>query len=122
MSSDLFALNATTLKHLDCGKAAVALNLAITKAVKDCIDRPSDDRERKVTLSLAIKPVKEVVDNVISCEGASGAYKVQCAIPPWESQKLDFGVRENGMLVFSEHSPHNHRQVSFLDGSEEEEA
>jgi len=104
----LLNLNAETLKHLDRGIASAAL------------DRPGDDRPRKITLQLCIKPVTETMNNTLSCEGAKGEYKVALSIPDWQSQTLDFGVRQNGMLIFSEESPANHRQRTILDEEEAE--
>ena len=111
LTQELFQLTASTLAKLDRGAAAAALDKAIETAVRDCLDRPSDERARKITLTLELVPVKDVIDNVISCEGAKGVYKVRYRQPDWESKELDFGVRENGMLVFSELSPDNHRQA-----------
>lgn len=114
MDQELFALGTSTLAKLDRGAAAVALDKALERAVADCLDRPADERARKVTLTLEVKPVKEVHENTISCEGARGTYKVRYRQPDWESQELDFGVRQTragGMLVFSELSPANHRQT-----------
>ena len=116
----MFALGADTLQHLDRGVAAAALDKAIRAAVRDCIDRPGDERQRKITLSLALVPVREVIANVISCEGAKGTYLVRVRIPDYESQPLDFGVRENGLLIFSENSPGNHRQTNLFSDSETE--
>ena len=89
----LFRLGADTLANLDRGRAAAALNAALQQAVKDCINRPGDDRARKVTMVLEIKPVSETINNEISCEGAQGKYGVRLRVPDWESNTLDFGVR-----------------------------
>jgi len=117
----LFQLTAGSLKHLDRGAAGVSLDHAIARAVKDCIDRPGDDRARKITLQIEIKPVTETINNVITCEGAKGVYKVRLRTPDWESNELDFGVRENGMLIFSEDSPANHRQAQLFTDEEGDE-
>jgi len=115
LANDLFALTASTLAKLDRGAAAAALDRAISQAVRDCLDRPTDDRPRKITMTLEITPVNEVIDNVVSCEGAKGLYKVRMRQPDWESKTLDFGVRQNGMLVFAEMSPDNHKQPLLFD-------
>jgi hypothetical protein len=121
MSNELFQLTASTLAKLDRGAAAKALDTAIAAAVHDCLDRPTDERARKITLTLELAPIKEVIGNVISCEGASGKFKVRYRQPDWESLKLDFGVRENGMLVFAEMSPANHQQPTLFDREEEDD-
>ena len=116
----IFRLSADTLSKLDHGRAAAALNTAIQKAVRDCLERPGDDRARTVTLQMTVKPISEVIQNEISCEGATGQYKVKVAVPDWESQKLGFGVKQNGDLVFSENSPANHLQTTIFDEEESE--
>lgn len=110
----IYALTADTIKHLDRGALAAAIDHAITQAVKDCLDRPADERKRTVSLAIDLTPVSETHGQVISCEGATGAYKVKLKIPDWESNKLDFGVKANGHLVFSSNSPKNHAQTTFL--------
>ena len=115
----IFRLSADTLSKLDHGRAAAALNTAITKAVKDCLERPGDDRARTVTLQMTVKPVSEVIQNEITCEGATGRNKVKLSVPDWESQKLGFGVKQNGDLVFSENSPANHLQTTIFDQESE---
>lgn len=121
---ELFQLTASTLAKLDRGAAAAALDQAIEAAVRDCLDRPADERVRKVTLSLEIRPIKEIHGSTVSCEGARGTYKARYRQPDWESRELDFGVRKTkagGMLVFSEMSPANHRQAMLpLEGEGEE--
>lgn len=120
-NQELFALNAASLKYLDRGAAAEVLKLALERAVRDCIDRPSDERARTVTMTFAIVPVKEVIDNVITCEGAHLAYKVRAKNPDYESRTIDCGVRENGMLVFNANCPTDHKQSTFLDTDEGED-
>jgi hypothetical protein len=116
----IFTLRTDTLRNLDRGRAAIALNAAIDQAVKDCLNRPGDDRARKVTMVLEIKPVSEVIQNEITCEGATGKYCVRVRVPDWESNTLDFGVKQNGTLVFSENSPANHCQTTIFDDEEGE--
>ena len=82
---------------------------------------PAAFRSRTVTLQMTVKPVSEVIQNEITCEGATGQYKVKLSVPDWESQKLGFGVKQNGDLVFSENSPANHLQATFFDEESEVE-
>jgi hypothetical protein len=117
----LMQLTLENLHNLDMGAAAAAFKVALERAVRDCIARPSDDRARKVTFEFALKPVKDINDNVITCEGAKGSFKVRAKIPDWETRECDFGVKTNGMLYFSEESPQNHRQQSFHDQEKAEE-
>jgi len=116
----LKVLNLDTLKDLDLGRVGVGFGRLLEQAVRDCLDRPSDKRARKLTLQLAIKPKAEIVGNSISCEGASGVAQLKLKLPDYETQEVDFGVRENGRLVFSEDSPTNHRQATLGFGEEDD--
>jgi len=120
MAEDLHALEASTIVHLDRGLPAAALDRAIRQAVRDCLDRPGDKRARKVTLQLTIAPICQTDENVLTCEGATGAAQIRVKLPDYESQALDFGVRQGGQLVFSEYSPKNHRQGSLFEPGDQE--
>lgn len=109
-------LNLETLKSLDLGSVDAAFRRCLERAVRDCLDRPDDERARKVTLQLNLVPVKQIIQNVISCEGARGTVQFRCRVPDYETRTLDFGVRENGSLYFSEECPDNHRQSSLFTG------
>ena len=113
-------LTLQTLQDLDFGKASMGFQRLLTQAVLDCINRPADDRIRKITMQLNLKPVAETVGNTISCEGAKGVFQMRLHIPDMETPEVDFGVRENGMLVFNEDSPREHRQGTFLPEEEEQ--
>lgn len=112
-TQQLQKLTAATLKSLDKGKLAVTLEKALQRAVSDCIDRPGDDRARKVHLQFDLTPVVEVDENVVYCEGVKAKYQLRTKVPDWESRVLDFGVQRDGSLVFNEESPDNHRQTAI---------
>lgn len=115
MAEDLLMLSGNTLADLDHGRAGEAIDRALAQAVRDCFDRPTDERARKVTVQIDITPIADIHGDAVSCEGANGVYKVRLRQPDWESGKLNFGVRKGGrhgaMLVFSPDSPQNHRQT-----------
>jgi hypothetical protein len=113
---ELYKLHAASLAHLDRGTLAVALEQALQQAARDCIDRPTDDRARTVTVTISLKPKPEYDEETRSVEivGAEGQYKVRCAVPDRESKPLDFGLTSDGSLIFNENVPDNHRQRSFF--------
>ena len=111
-------LSADTLGLLDRGKCKATLEAALQRTVQDCIDRPSDDRKRKVTLQFDLAPVCEVDDKIVYCDGVKATYQVKATMPNWESRPLDFGVQRDGSLVFNEESPDNHRQMTLPNGEE----
>ena len=119
--TSLRKLSAETLKSLDRGKLSATLEKAIQRAVQDCIDRPSDDRVRKVTLQFDLTPVVDMDDNIVCCDGVKAKYQVRSKVPDWESKELDFGVQRDGSLIFNEDAPENHRQTTMDYGGSKEE-
>lgn len=114
----LLALGADTLSRLDRGRVGLAIDAFVKQAVADCMDRPGDDRSRKILIEVELKPVAETNGETISCEGAKCIVKVRLKLPDRESAVMDFGVRRGGHAVFSENSPSDHRQTTFFDGEE----
>ena len=127
MNQELHRLQAASLAKLDRGTLAIALEQALQQAACDCIDRPTDDRVRKVVLTISVKPKAHWDEDKKSVEvtGAEGQYKVKCALPDRESKPLDFGLQPDGTMIFNENAPEDHRQASIFPaaggGQEEEE-
>ena len=112
-------LTIKTLPNVDFGKAALAFQRHLERAVQDCDDRPGVKKARKVSIQLSITPVPEVDGNTINCYAAKGVLTVTSKIPNHETQEIDFGVRANGDLVFNPESPGNHRQATMFVDDEE---
>jgi len=108
-------LTLETIKDLDSGIAMETFSIAVQRAVKDCLDRPGDKRARKVMLSLNITPKAVVTNNTIDCEGARGIFQCKVKIPDWETREVDFGVQQDGNLIFNPDSPTDHRQMTLID-------
>lgn len=115
----LLPVRADTLGLLDRGRVGKAIEQFVKQATEDCMDRPGDDRARKILLEIEVKPVSEIHGESISCEGAKGVAKVRLKLPDRESATLDFGVRKGVGLVFSENSPSDHRQATLFDEESE---
>ena len=116
---ELLELTAETLARLDKGKYAATLEAALKRAVQDCIDRPTDDRNRKVVVQFDLAPITDIDEQIVTCEGVKAKYQVKVTNPNWESKTLDFGVRRNGTLVFNADVPDNHLQMTFSDREDE---
>ena len=117
----LKVLTLDTIKDLDLGRVGVGFSRLLEQAVRDCLDRPGDERARKLILQSALKPKAEIVGQTVSCEGAAGVAQLRLKLPDYESQEVDFGVKQNGRLVFNEESPRDHRQATLF-GAEDEDA
>jgi len=118
---ELYKLQAASLANLDRGTLAVAMEQALQTAARDCIDRPTDDRARTVTIAISLKPKSDFDEDTrsVNITGAEGQYKVKCAVPDRESKPLDFGLQTDGTLIFNGNVPDNHRQRSLLPKEED---
>jgi hypothetical protein len=114
----LFFLDLATLKDLDNGKAAIAFRRAVEDCTKDCQDRPTEERARKITLELSLTPVAaedaEFEGTFRAC-GVTGEFKIKSAIPNRQTRPYSFGLDAQGRLFFSQESPTNVNQTTFED-------
>ena len=107
-----------TLQTLDNGKPAIAFRRAVEDASNDMIDRPKEDRPRKVILELSLTPIAQEDPNVngkfIAC-GSTAEITIKSNIPNRRTRPYNFGLDRNGRLFFSEESPTNVNQTTFED-------
>jgi len=116
--SSLFFLELSTLEKLDNGKAAIAFRRAVEDCVRDCADRPTEKRARKVTFELIMTPVPvedAQFEGTFRADGVTGEFKIKSAIPNRQTRPYSFGLDRNGRLYFSETSPTNVNQSTFDD-------
>ena len=111
-------LKLETLAELAHGKVGVAFDREVKTLGKDCIDRPSDDRARTVTLTVTLKPTAIADGQSVTCEGVKAVAKVRSKKPDYETQEIDLGIRENGSMVFSPTCPENRRQQELFEPDE----
>lgn len=101
-----------TLKDLDGGKAALAFEQHVRRAANDCLDRPGDQTARKITLEIKLSPV---LNADLTCDEVKAQIEASSAVPKHRTKEYSFGIRANGMLVFSQDSPDNVNQTTMLD-------
>lgn len=104
-----------SLKDLDGGKAAAAFETHVKRAAIDCLDRPADNKPRKVTLEVAITPVLEPGGD---CTEVEVQIYAKSTVPPHRTKPYSFGLRRNGVLVFNPDSTDNIDQSTLLPGEE----
>jgi hypothetical protein len=116
MSLVFFELS--SLKELDGGKAAIAFRRAVEDGVKDCQDRPTDDRPRKVFLELQLVPIAEEdpqFENTYRAGLITGQFRIKTTLPHRQTKPYSFGLDGQGRLYFSSESPLNVRQSTIDD-------
>lgn len=111
-------LTLKTLPELGDGIVATAWELAVKRAAADCMDRPGDERPRKVILECVLLPV---VGESAECESTSVQFQVKDTVPTRRSKVYDFQVRRGGLLLFNDLSPDNahQRTIDQTEGDEE---
>lgn len=112
----LHLLTLESLRSLDMGKAAEAFNVHLRRAAIDCLDRPGDDKARKVVLEVELKPDPEPDG---SCDRVHLQIKASSAVPKHQTRVYSAGLRANGALVFNEDALDNVDQQTFLPSDEE---
>ena len=114
----LLYLDLNTLKDLDGGKPAIAFRRAVEDCVKDCSDRPTEKRPRKVTFELVMTPVPAddpEFEGTFRSDGVTGEFKIKSNIPNRQTRPYSFGLDRQGKLFFSTESPTNVNQTTFDD-------
>lgn len=124
MQINLVELDLNTLHQLQDGAIFEQVQKLIKQAVADCENRPGEERARKVTLQLELKPVTEYeeIDDTHTRKVLSGlklSLQMDVKCPTRKTIEFDCGVGEGHALLFNPDSPHNHRQAALpltLDG------
>lgn len=110
-------VNLDTLKELDGGKAWHAFQQHIRRAAIDCLDRPGDDKARKVVLEIELSPVLDAQS--LECSEVTAKIQASSTVPKHRTKKYSFGLRRNGSLVFNVDAPDNVNQTTFLEDGED---
>lgn len=100
--SQMLQFNLDNLSELDGGKAALAFEQHVRRAAIDCMDRPGDNKPRKVTLEVSLTPVMQPNGDCVEVEAQIQA---RSTVPPHKTKAYSFGLRKNGVIVFNPDSP-----------------
>jgi len=118
MSQNLIFFSLESLVHLDGGKAAIAFRRAVEDCVRDCQDRPLDEKPRKITLELALEPIADEdpeFENSYRAAGVDAVFKIKTTLPQRQTKPYSFGIDSQGRMFFSKASPDNVNQTTFED-------
>ena len=112
---ELYELSGENIPELDQGRLAAAFDQILEIIGKDCIDRPTDARARKLTLTFSVVPKTEYDDETRSVQitGTEVDYEMGCKLPSKASKKLGLGIQSNGKMIFNVNSPEDHRVQSL---------
>ena len=105
------SLSLATLKDFDAGKAAIAWQKALERAVRDCLDRAADPTARKVTLTASIKPILEQDGDVLD---ADVDFAIAVKLPAWTTKPRPTAIdSKGGRLLFNDLAPDNPHQMTI---------
>ena len=85
MPDDKQTLSLATLHQLDDGMVGRVVDAELQKVLRDCEDRPSLDKVRKVTIQLEITPLQD--DRSYSLRGIDTQVQVKAFVPPTGTRK-----------------------------------
>ena len=100
-------LGLSTLKELDMGKITAAFDHELKHVVKDCIDRPGDNRDRVVELQMRVVPD---CDGSGIAETVTAEFSIKSKVPPRQSKKYQLQASANGVVTVNPESPENVHQ------------
>lgn len=118
MEINLVELDLASLQQLQGGAVFQQVQKLIATAVADCEARPGEDRVRKVSIQLELKPVtrcEEIDDSHTRkvLDGLKLSLQMDVKCPTRKTIEFDCGVGDNHALLFNPDSPHNHRQAGL---------
>jgi len=121
-------LNLESLHDLDGGRPAAAFLQRLTQAVRDCQDRPGDDRHRKVVMQVELWPVADHDEETqaVYLAGVKVAFQFKTTIPTQQTRDYTMAATHQGLLQFNEDELKNPRQRTLdghaaVDGATEED-
>ncbi len=93
-------LNLENLPQLDFGKIVAAFNHEREHVVKDCLDRPQDDKPREVVIRFVFKPVTDATSRTIDCDSIDVGCEVSSKVPKRRTSIYSMAPKQDGGLTF----------------------
>ncbi len=93
-------LSLENLGQLDFGKIIAAFNHEREHVVKDCLDRPQDDKPRKIVITFLLKPICDETSRTIDCDSIDVGCEVSSVVPKRRTTIYSMKPRQDGGLTF----------------------
>lgn len=117
MKTSAKQLTVANLQELDRGLPAIAINQALRQAVKDCLDRPGNDKKREVSISIQVWPELDKQTAVLDVVNIT--IDVKTRTPAQTSAVYRMLTTKDGVPLFQPASPLDPRQEAFFNASGE---
>lgn len=102
------------LDQIDSGKIALLLKRHLANVAQDCVNRPSDDAKRKVTMEFTFTPVLD--PDTRECETVKCQIECKSKVPTFRSKKYEMRVHKTG-FAFNRDFPDDLDQPPLFDDS-----
>lgn len=100
-----------SIRDLDFGKIQTAFNAELERTTKDCLDRPSDDRPRKVSIVFSLSPELPTDGD---CDSVSVECEIHSSVPKRRTKVYTMVPNVLGKLFFNPDLPDDPEQDSLL--------
>lgn len=98
------------LAKIDGERIAIAFEQALRRVVQDCEDRPAEKTERKLSLTLSVKPR---LDPDGMCDDCDVQMSVTDSVPKRKSKIYNMAMKKGGHLLFNDDSLDNVEQETM---------
>lgn len=116
-------LSLDALKSLDLGVIDAMVSRHCQDIARDCIDRPTDKRPRRVTLEITMKPeAYSGPGGQTFCEEVEATFDVTARLPNTRSRAYRLGVKADGSVIIQTDDANDPDQLSIGDELESKRA
>lgn len=110
------------LKMLDFGVIGAAFDAEMQRVVRDCMDRPLDDKPRTVSITFNVTPKPDLsrASGVVDCEKVSVECDITSKVPPRRTKIYEMTPKQDGTAVFHPDLPDDADGHTLYDAQNEE--
>lgn len=117
MPQERFTLE--NLPQLDFGIVPEVFDREMKRVVKDCMDRPHDDKARAVNIKFAVKPLPSPSAQGMACDEVQVEVEVDSAVPKQRTKIYTMRTKADGGLVFHPDLPDDPDERTIMDEADE---
>lgn len=109
------------IRQLDFGRIGAAFNVELERCVRDCMDRPADNRARSVAISFKLRPQSNSTE-VVDCDNVLVECEITGAVPKRRTKLYTMTPNRQGKLTFNPDLPDEPEQPTLYDDQERADA
>lgn len=118
MSKKQFTLD--NLRELDFGVLTAAFGADLAYAVKDCMDRPGEEKPRTIGITFKLIPVSNNPAHH-ECDNIALEVEIKSTVPARRTRPFMMDPIKNGDLMFNPDSPDDPDRRTLYDAQERED-